>query len=212
MTRTLLCYGDSNTWGAAPMADLDDLRRFDLAQRWPGVVRQRLGAGWHVVEEGLPGRTTVRDDPVEGANRNGLSYLAPCLLSHRSVDVVVLMLGTNDLKARFGLGAAEIANGLHALIETVAANGRLDGRSPAVVVVCPPPIVETGCLAAMFAGGAEVSRQLAPHYRRIAALRGAAFVDAGELIASSALDGIHYDEAAHQALGAALHEVVARQA
>ncbi len=207
--KTVLCYGDSNTWGCVPMRKLDDHRRFGLAQRWPGVLRQRLGVDWHVVEEGLPGRTICRDDPVEGADRNGLAYLAPCLQSHRPIDVVVLMLGTNDLKARFGLDATQIANGLHALAEVIAANGRLDGTPPALLIVCPPPIIEVGCLRAMFVGGAQTSRQMAPHYRRIAAQRGADFLDAGELIESSAVDGIHLDEAAHRQLGEAIAPRVA---
>lgn len=202
--KTVLCYGDSNTWGCVPMLDLDDNRRFGLDERWPGIVRARLGAGWHVIEEGLSGRTTCRDDPVEGADRNGLALLAAILQSHRPLDAVVLMLGTNDLKVRFGLDAAQIANGLHALAETVAANSRLDGTPPALLIVCPPPIIEVGCLQAMFIGGAEISRQMAPHYRRIAAQRGADFLDAGALIESSAVDGIHLDEPAHARLGEAV--------
>jgi len=77
------------------------LERFDREERWTGVLAQTLGAGWKIVEEGLPARTTVHDDPIEGRHKNGLSYLRPCLESHLPVDVVVLMLGPNDLKARF---------------------------------------------------------------------------------------------------------------
>lgn len=212
MTKTVLCYGDSNTWGAAPMAHLDDRRRFDLKQRWPGIVRERLGAAWHVVEEGLPGRTTCHDDPVEGANRNGLAYLTPCLLSHRPIDVVVLMLGTNDLKTRFGLSAEQIANGVFTLSEVVAANSSLDGPPPALVIVCPPPILEVGCLRSMFAGGAATSMQMAAHYRKVALQRGATFFEAGSVISSSAVDGIHLELEAHRTLGIALHELIAAAA
>jgi lysophospholipase L1-like esterase len=206
--KTVLCFGDSNTWGAAPMADLDDRRRFGPEQRWPGIARARLGAGWHVIEEGLPGRTIAHDDPVEGADRNALRYLLPCLNSHAPLDAVVLTLGTNNLKARFGLSADQIATSLHALVEIIAANSRLDGRPPVLLLVCPAPIVEVGCLGSMFAGGAAKSALLAERYRAIARQHGALFLDAGTVIESSPIDGIHLDEAAHATLGQSIAEIL----
>jgi len=106
--KTILCYGDSNTYGCKPVgfdilekgivaADL----RFGQEQRWTGVLGQELGEGYRVIEEGLNGRTTVFDDPVEGKHKNGVSYLLPCLESHAPLDYVSLMLGTNDLKKDF---------------------------------------------------------------------------------------------------------------
>jgi len=94
----ILCFGDSNTHGSIPMRDRDDSRRFGPDERWPGVLRNELGAGWTVIEEGLPGRTTLHDDPIEGVYKNGLWYLRACLESHRPIDLMTLMLGTNDLK------------------------------------------------------------------------------------------------------------------
>ena len=102
--KTVLAYGDSNTWGAATVARPDD--RYAYEERWPGVMAATLGGGWRVIEEGLPGRTTVHDDPVEGAYMNGKTYLMPCLRSHRPLDVVAIMLGSNDLKARFAVPAS----------------------------------------------------------------------------------------------------------
>ncbi|HVO03929.1 MAG TPA: SGNH/GDSL hydrolase family protein [Candidatus Cybelea sp.] len=202
--RTLLCYGDSNTHGTAPMHDLDDDRRFGPTERWVGVLRAALGADWFVVEDGLPGRTTVLDDPIEGIYKNGLTYLTPCLESHRPLDLVAIMLGTNDLKARFGMPPSDIAAGAGLLVEQVAiALGRMK-QSAKVLLVAPPPILEVGCLADMFAGGAVKSQAFARHYQATAARLGAAFLDAGSVIASSKIDGIHLDLPAHQALGAAL--------
>ena len=83
----------------------------------------RWGREWMVIEEGLGGRTTVSDDPIEGAEKNGKTYLYPCLMSHRPLDVVVIMLGTNDLKARFNKTAWEIAAGVGVLVDIVQ-----DGR------------------------------------------------------------------------------------
>ena len=210
--KTVLCFGDSNTWGAAPMADLDDRRRFGLEQRWPGIMRGRLGPGWHVVEEGLPGRTTGHDDPVEGVERNALRYLLACVGSHKPLDAVVLKLGTNNLKARFGLSADQIAQSLHALIEIINANSRPDGRPPALLVVCPAPILEVGCLRAMFVGGAAKSALLAERYRAVAQHWGARFLDAGSIIESSPVDGIHLEEAAHAVLGRAIADLVREMA
>ncbi len=206
--RTILCFGDSNTFGSAPMTHLDDYQRFGFTERWPGILRQRLGPGWHVIEEGLPGRTTARDDPVEGAERNALRYFLACLESHWPLDMVVLMLGTNDLKPRFGASAEAIASGVHTLAEIVAENGRLHGTPPRLLIACPAPILEVGPLKDMFAGGAEKSKRLARLYREIADRHGALFLDLGTVIVSSPVDGIHLEKEAHGALGARIADLV----
>ncbi|HVZ00734.1 MAG TPA: SGNH/GDSL hydrolase family protein [Dongiaceae bacterium] len=201
---TILCYGDSNTHGTMPMRTLDDVGRFGPGERWAGVMRGILGSGWWVVEEGLPGRTTVLDDPIEGIYKNGVTHLPPCLESHRPVDVVAIILGTNDLKARFGMPPTDIAAGAGILVETVRNVLRPFGEQPKILLVAPPPILEAGCLADMFAGGAAKSQGLARHYAAAAAKLGAGFLDFGSVIKSSAVDGIHFDLPAHQALGAAM--------
>lgn len=209
MVRTVLCYGDSNTHGTAPMADLDDKVRFDAATRWPGVMRTALGEGWKVIEEGLPGRTTVHADPVEGEHKNGLAVLPAILETHCPVDLVIVMLGTNDLKMRFSLTAYDIARGADRLLGVIAGSEAGPDRGPPkVLLVSPPPIIETGCLAEMFSGGADKSRHLADRMARIAESRGATFLDAATVIGSSPVDGIHYDENAHSRLGAAMAEAV----
>ena len=207
--KNLLCFGDSNTYGTAPMAHRSDERRLPWPVRWPGVLQLALGSGWRVIEEGLPGRTIARDDPVEGADRNALRYLQPCLQSHRPLDAVVFMLGTNDLKARFGASAEQIAEGLHPLIDFTRETSLPGHPQPHIVLVCPAPVVEVGCLADMFSGAAAKAPLMATHYRRIAAQRGVGFVDAGEHIAVSPLDGIHLDEASHATLGAAVAAALA---
>jgi lysophospholipase L1-like esterase len=122
MIRSVLCYGDSNTFGTATVARPDG--RYAPDERWPGVLRGALGPGWLVIEEGLGGRTTVSDDPVEGADRNGRTYLYPCLRSHRPLDVVAIMLGSNDLKHRFGKTAWDIAEGVGVLVTIVKTAAR----------------------------------------------------------------------------------------
>jgi lysophospholipase L1-like esterase len=208
--RTILCYGDSNTHGTVPATGPLDRRRFPQDVRWPGVLRAALGAGWTVIEEGLPGRTTVHDDPLEGVHKNGLSYLRACLESHRPVDVLLIMLGTNDLKTRFSVPPADIARGVGLLCETaLACEAGPDSGAPKLVVVAPVPIVETGHLGEMFGGGAAKSERLAPLYKELADRLGAAFLDAGTVARVSPVDGVHLEADQHRALGEALAQVVA---
>lgn len=209
MARTILCYGDSNTYGTPPMADLDDWGRFDRDSRWPGVMAGHLGPGWNVIEEGHPGRTTVHDDPVEGPHRNGLTILPAILESHRPIDLVILKLGTNDLKPRFSATAADIALSLGRLILTIRAFGvGPDGQAPQVLLAAPPPVEEAGCLAAMFEGAAAKSRALGPAIEAEARRKAVALVKAGDVIAVSPRDGIHYEAEAHRRLGQVMAEAV----
>ena len=209
MTRTVLCYGDSNTHGTLAMPDLDASARLGRAERWPGVMAAALGPGWHVVEEGHPGRTTLHDDPLEGAHKNGLSILPAILESHLPLDLVILKLGTNDLKARFSVTANDIARSVEKLALAVRAAGAGPGSgAPAVLIVAPPPILEQGCLAGMFAGGRAKALAFAAEYAAVARRLGAPFLDAGAHIAVDPVDGIHYDAAAHRTLGQAIADAV----
>ncbi len=211
MTRTLLCFGDSNTHGTAAMAHLDDDRRFGRGERWPGVMQQVLGADWNVIEEGHPGRTTVHSDPIEGAHKSGIAILPALLESHRPLDLVIVKLGTNDLKARFAVTADDIALSLGKLADMIGMSGAgPGGAAPALLIVSPPTILEQGCLAGMFAGGQAKSMAMGAAIRAEAARKGAEFLDAESVIAVDPLDGIHYDAAAHAALGRALAAEVQR--
>jgi lysophospholipase L1-like esterase len=202
--KTILCYGDSNTWGYNPT----DAGRYPRDVRWTGVLARELGDGYHVIEEGLNGRTTVWDDPIEGY-KNGHDYLIPCLETHRPIDLVVLMLGTNDLKVRFSVSAYDIANSVGVLVDVIhkSAAGP-DGGAPQVLLMAPPPVARLTEFAEMFEGAVEKSRKLGEHYRRVAGERGCAFLDAGSVIVSSDLDGIHFDPPEHAKLGRAVAERV----
>ena len=203
MTRTILLFGDSNTHGTMPMPELGFAGRFDREERWAGRLGKLL-PDWEVIAEGHPGRTTVHDDPVEGAHRNGLTVLPALLESHKPLDVVLVMLGTNDLKERFSVNACDIALSLERLVRVIRASGAGPmGAAPGVLVVAPPPIVETGCLADFFAGGAAKSQLLGDRIGAMAARNGLPFLDAAALIRVSALDGIHYDEDANPVLAGA---------
>jgi lysophospholipase L1-like esterase len=198
---TILAYGDSNTWGAVPMEGPDSVARFPVETRWPGVLQARLGAGYTVIAEGLNGRTTCLDDPVEGRHKNGETFLPVALESHAPLDMVVIKLGTNDLKARFSMTASDIAAGAGRLASIARASG-----VPHVLLVAPAPLVRLGWLAEMFAGGAEKSARFSAAYAEVARRLGVHFLDAGAVIRSSEIDGIHLDAEAQIRLGEAVAE------
>jgi lysophospholipase L1-like esterase len=198
--KTVLCYGDSNTWGYDPATQ----KRFARSQRWTGVLQHELGDRYHVIEEGCNGRTTVWDDPIEGY-KNGKEYLVPCLVSHTPLDLVVIMLGTNDLKLRFSVSAFDIAHGAGVLVDVVQkSDSGPDEAAPPVLLVAPPPVTRLTEFAEMFEGAEEKSKKFAYHYRRVAEEYGCEFLDSSQFIACSDLDGIHFEADAHRSLGKAV--------
>lgn len=198
--KSVLCYGDSNTWGSDPATRT----RFAHDVRWTGVLAGALGAGYRVIEEGLNGRTTVRDDLIE-PNRDGKAYLTPCLESHNPLDLVIIMLGTNDLKQRFNASASDIAQSASLLGAIARQVARTETGEPAtVLLVAPPPVTTLSSLDQMFAGAREKSLDFADYYGRFAEWNELAFFDAGSVIVSSELDGIHFEASEHRKLGEAL--------
>jgi lysophospholipase L1-like esterase len=203
---TIVCYGDSNTWGAAPLKTRADLARFALADRWPSVMGEKLGGGHTVIAEGLNGRTTVHDDPADGGPvKNGLRFLPVVLESHAPIDLVIIKLGTNDLKTRYSVPAYDIADSAGRLVDLVLASKNAPAKAPPkVLLVSPAPIAGLTWLADMFEGGEEKSRKLGAEMKRVADERGIPFLDAGTVIQSSPIDGIHLDKDGQRALGEAI--------
>ena len=201
--KTILCYGDSNTWGCSDAGPF----RYGLHSRWPGVLQDELGPDYYVIEEGLPGRTTVLDDPYEDW-KNGLLYLRPCLDSHNP-DIVLILLGTNDLKRRFDIGAWDIAQGAAKLVQTARSMPvTLSHSAPEVCLLAPPPVLEIGPYSTMFEGAAPKSRKLPELYRQVAADAGVHFFDASSVVAPSPTEGLHWREEDHKKLGKALTKFV----
>jgi lysophospholipase L1-like esterase len=200
----VVCYGDSNTWGYDP----DSRERFGPNARWTGVLRNALGSRHTVIEEGLGGRTTNIDDPVEEF-RNGRSYLMPCLLSHQPFDILTIMLGTNDLKARLNRSASDIAQSAVALGTIAARSGAgPGGSSPRILIMAPPPIVEPTDLDEMLAGGLAKSQDFGRRFAWFADRAGFDFLDTGTIIKSSDLDGIHFEGDQHALLGRAVAQKI----
>lgn len=209
--KTILCYGDSNTWGYIPGA----AKRYASDQRWAGVLQGILGRDVVVIEEGLNGRTTVLDDPTKPF-KNGKDYLIPCLDSHAPLDLVILMLGTNDLKHRFGMSAFDIGTNVAALLGLLKQSTSSSvGGPPQVLLMAPPRVgkltsVGSNNFPEIFRDAEEKSRMLGPIYKRLAQEAGAAFLDTSEVIVSSDVDGIHFDLEEHRKLGEWVAAVVRR--
>ena len=200
--KTILCFGDSNTHGSNPA----DSSRFDHETRWPGFLRKIIQGSWWIIEEGCGGRTTVIDDPLE-PDKNGAAYLPACLNSHKPIDLVILLLGTNDLKERFGVGPREIARNAGTLVDLCknSASGP-EGSSPLVLLIAPPPLAPLAGtkFETMFKGGEEKSLRLGYEFSIIAKAKNCPFLDLNGVVTSSPIDGIHWEEPEHAKLAHAV--------
>lgn len=194
--RTILCYGDSNTYGLKS----DLISRYPRNVRWTGILQEKLGKDYYVIEEGLGGRTTVWDDPVE-EHKNGKTYLLPCLESHKPLDLVILMLGTNDLKGRFGVTPYDVGVSMENLVKTIKkSESGIDFETPRILLVTPVPIHSVGRaedLDQMIPDMERRSQALAYYYERIAQREGIFYLNPEGLVEVNEIDGIHYTEKGH---------------
>jgi lysophospholipase L1-like esterase len=207
--KRILCYGDSNTWGADPSSP----NRFDENTRWTGVLQNTLGSEYKIIEEGCNGRTTVWDDPIE-QDKNGYTYLKPCLESQRPLDLIIIMLGTNDLKPRFSVSACDIAASAGQLVRT--AKSYFYGKElniPEILLISPILVsdnIEQTPFSEMFGGLSAVTRSksLSKAYNEIAETLGCHFMDASQYAEPSPIDAIHMEASEHEKLGHALTQKV----
>ena len=212
MKKHIVCFGDSNTHGycADPRDCADGGIRFNESERWTRRLQAALGEEYLVIEEGLSGRTTCFDDPIhEGLN--ALNYIYPCLKSHENVDLLIIMLGTNDTKDRFYASAACIGIGMARLVKKAMATECWGGKQPNILVIAPPPIgagmLASEVSATMGSLWVEKSRELAKYYMEQCALIGCHFLDAAELGAEfNTVDYMHLTKKGHENLAAALAE------
>ena len=198
--RRILCFGDSNTHGTNPVGP-----RYGEDERWPMLLQKLLGEDVRVLEEGFGGRTIAFDDPVEGGYKSAMSYLPPCLMSHDPLDLVIVMLGTNDTKGRFAMTAPASAQAwahLLRLVHLYAADGR--GAPSRVLVIAPPPVrpevMKTRMAGTFDERSIEVSKRLAEEYLRIARLMRCEYLNAADFCLASEEDGVHLTAAGHRAL------------
>lgn len=202
--RTILCYGDSNTWGYNPKTKT----RYEKDIIWTSVLKKSLGDDYEVIYEGLNGRTTVWDDPIDGEYKNGKKYLLPCIHSHKPIDLVVLFLGSNDLKHRFSLQAVDVAKGVEALVKIIKGSDTGPNmQPPKVLVVIPPPMEEGMENIPVMCGGIEKSLKFSEEFQNILQEQ-CDLIDASKIIRSSKIDGLHLDSEAHEKLGIHISECI----
>lgn len=208
MQRTILCYGDSNTWGYVPVASKNvtlPLQRFPRDIRWTGLLQKKLGENYYVIEEGLNGRTTNLDHPI-APDRNGKTYLPSCLYSHAPIDLIILALGGNDLKTYFNREAEDIRDGLSELIDLIQGTkyGTEIKVPPKILVLSlpiPPQqaekyIDENGI--EIFKGAIKKAKKLINLYDDLAKQKQCDFLACHDHLQLSEIDGLHLDEVGHR--------------
>lgn len=201
--KTILCYGDSNTWGF----DGECGGRFDLDTRWTGRLARLLPDGYRVVEEGLCGRTTAYELPLEPL-RNGWTWFPAALASADPVDLLVLMLGTNDRRRSLRISAQESAIAMERYIQLARAAELWGGsRTPQILLISPPEldpsVLETPYGFYYDAESVAASQALHRWYAEVAERYGCAFLNAADY-ARTGSDGVHMNREGHRALAEAL--------
>ena len=207
--KTILAYGDSLTYGYDPSG----IGRLPYADRWPTVLELGLGGKARVIAEGLGGRTTVHDDHFADADRNGARILPTLLSSHGPLDMVIIMLGTNDLKPFHGRTAMECANGVGRLVQIVRGHAAGEGETaPQIVIVSPPNLCKTSHPEMMVHFGEDAaiaeSKRMAGFYKQRADLFGTGFFDASTVANPDPADGVHLDGPNTRAIGQGLVPLV----
>ncbi len=193
--KNILCYGDCNTFGKDQKG-----QRFERDVRWTGKTQKILGEDFYLIEEGLEGRTTIWDDPLL-PHRCGMTALPILLLTHKPLDLVIISLGTNDIKRYFRVSPEEIANGMEQLVRQVQGTlGITKGKlTPKVLIFAPAPLGEKVSRSQSLEYD-EMSRQksleLGSEFRRVAELRNCGFLDASNF-ATVGADQLHLDEKSH---------------
>jgi lysophospholipase L1-like esterase len=210
--KRILCYGDSNTWGHNPEPAGNNMRYPD-EERWTGVLQECLAGKAKIIEEGLCGRTIMYDDPT-APDRNGSRFLNCCLQSHQPLDLVIFMLGTNDIRHIFTPSVKEIAMGMQNLVKTAQNPGAYwVGNVPQILVIVPAPvhdkIADSDFYGMYDEISVEKSKQLAEAYEKIFLdMPGVSVMDAGSIAEVSVKDCIHLSKAGHRDLGKAVAERV----
>ena len=213
MKKHIVCFGDSNTHGYCPCPEdcADGGNRFNEEERWTCLLQKNLGEQYMVHEEGLNSRTTVFEDPL-GEGLCGLSAIAPVLLTHADVDLLIIMLGTNDCKERFSASSYVIAQGLGRVIEKAKETPCWHMGFPNILVVAPPAIREEmrkhPVYGAMGEAAIEKSKGLAKQYAFMCLNQHVTFLDANGTAEMNSFDGMHLTKKGHAMLAERITEVV----
>jgi lysophospholipase L1-like esterase len=205
--KNILCYGDSLTWGY----NAETLSRHPFEDRWPNVLQAELDGAARVIEDGLNGRTTAFDDNLVAEDRNGARTLPTSLATHSPLDLVIIMLGANDMKPWIHGRAFVAANGMARLVNIVRSHTYFfEAPAPKIIMVSPPPVSRTDNVefSEYFEGANVSSTNLAKAYSQYAEQLGCGFFDAGTVARTTPVDGVHLDAENTRAIGRALAPLV----
>ena len=205
--KTILCFGDSLTWGF----EAETHKRHPFEMRWPNALGAELGGGYRIIAEGLNGRTTVHDDNLVDEMRNGSKALPMLLSSHQPLDLVITMLGSNDLKHPWWSRASDARRGMQRLVQiTQRFPYGIGMRDPKILIIAPPPIVHTdnADFDAMFSHAIKESQKFGVEYKKLADEFSIAFFDASKVVVADPRDGIHLDADNTRKLGQSLAPLV----
>lgn len=202
--KTIICYGDSNTWGFSPKTQT----RYSRDVRWTGQLQDSLGEDYLVVEEGLNGRTTCYDDPIS-PQRNGVKGIFACMETNYPADLVIIMLGTNDSKKHLKATAFASAKGIEMIAKQISQGCYgVDGNSPEILVISPILVGDT--ITDVWTGAefdehsAEMIAELSAELQKMAKQNGYHFMDAGLIAGPDPLDSIHLNVHGHTLLAQAI--------
>lgn len=204
----ILCFGDSNTYGYNPKNGL----RYKKNVRWTGILQKLLGENYKVIEEGLNGRTTVFDDPfLEG--RCGLNDITKCLNLHKPIDLLIVMLGTNDTKEIFNADANTITKGLETLLNKAMSSFEVfTNNKPNILIIAPfpirPEIINTFWISSMGKNCSKKSYELIEKYKNLAKSLNCHFFDPSPYGICSDYDYLHLSEETHNILAHKLYELI----
>ena len=205
--KNILFFGDSNTWGFIPATDFE---RYSYEKRTCGWLQNLLGSGYKIIEEALNGRMTVWDDPMN-ADKNGSKQLPFILDSQRPLDLVIIMLGVNDMKHYMHLTALDSAMGCSKLIDIVKESGcGNERRTPEVILVSPPLYVDSEKpWGRIFDGAIEKTKGFRQAYKEVAEAQGVHFFDTSKVaIPPQSGDGVHIDENGTQGIATGLSDMI----
>lgn len=203
--KTILCYGDSNTWGSIPDSDF----RYSRSIRWTSALQNLLGDEYEVISEGLCGRTLKSE--IAAPEKNGINYILPCVLSHEPLEWVIIMLGTNDVKDEYGLSPENVSDNLRETISIIRSAEMENKVNLKILIVCPPEIVISDQGPdERFTLGIEKIKKLPNLYKTVADETNSYFINAGDFIAASTVDGLHLDEASHLKLAEVIKDFISK--
>lgn len=199
--KRILCFGDSLTFGKVP----GENKRYAPSQRWTGVLQNILGADYEIIEEGVRSRTVNADDP-QLPGRNGLHAFRVALLTHLPLDLIIILLGTNDLKDRFNKSVSEIAAGFKDYQTPLKEScDYLDMPKPKILLLSPPIVLDSKIPQEWGFGKATIkSQQFPQEYQKVANEINATFLNLQELVHPSEVDGVHLDLEENEKLAKAL--------